>query len=60
MAEIKIQYCCGCGFKTADSDAAVDHCVLKAHTLTVYGVIRSEKHRSRTVTEVTKKSDFSL
>ena len=42
MIKIKIEYRCGCGFKTEDKEKAIEHCVLKSHTLYVVGEIQKE------------------
>ena len=41
MAEIKVQYNCGCGFVTTEESKAVDHVDKTEHTISILGIITS-------------------
>lgn len=43
MADVEINYSCGCGFKTKRLEAAVEHSDTQQHTLTVLGTIKGFK-----------------
>ena len=45
MAEVqvRINYNCGCGFKTNELTEAANHCLQTGHQLSVLGTIKSNK-----------------
>ena len=43
MADIRIQYTCGCGFITRDIEDATDHVEKTEHTMTALGNIMPDK-----------------
>jgi hypothetical protein len=46
MAKVDIQYCCGCGFKSKDLEAASTHCDTAFHDLTISGIVHSSTRTS--------------
>ena len=42
MATNDVKYNCGCGYSTKKVEEAEAHSNLKGHTLTAYGVIKSD------------------
>ena len=43
MADIRIQYSCGCGFIAKDVEKAIDHVEQTEHTVTVLGKIMPDE-----------------
>lgn len=43
MADVNIDYTCGCGFRAKRLEAAVGHSETAKHTLSVLGTIRTSK-----------------
>jgi len=39
-----VRYECGCGFKTQDMNAAIEHCITRKHTMSAAGMIRYHRH----------------
>ena len=39
-----VRYECGCGFKTQDMNAAIEHCITRKHTISAAGMIRYHRH----------------
>lgn len=40
MADVKISFNCGCGYRTELSEAAVKHCDEQCHIMTVSGLLK--------------------
>jgi len=58
MASVKIDYTCGCGFRTRSLEAAVEHSDDEHHSLVVLGEIRYEKPKAQ-YTDTTPVTDFA-